>query len=128
MAINQNHLFEDLEGVKCAIVEKMATPERAGFLKSLLEYNGYKVIIAASPPPKPPPPPKPGAEPVAAPEPLPSAPETFTVGVTDVTFNPTNALFGRLLRTPEGRVVTVDYWHQKTNISRDDIPYFDKST
>ena len=35
MAINQNHLFEDLDGVKCAIVEKNATQSRIDFLKPL---------------------------------------------------------------------------------------------
>jgi hypothetical protein len=34
MAINQNHLFEDLDGVKCAIVEKNASKERVAFLKN----------------------------------------------------------------------------------------------
>ncbi|MEO5647704.1 MAG: hypothetical protein ABIQ56_05040, partial [Chitinophagaceae bacterium] len=52
MAINQNHLFEDLEGVKCAIVEKNATKERVDFLKEILGYNQYTVIVVASPPPK----------------------------------------------------------------------------
>ena len=33
MAINKNHEFEELDGVKCAIVEKETTPERAAFLK-----------------------------------------------------------------------------------------------
>ncbi len=126
MAINQNHLFEDLDGVKCSIVEKLVTPERVQFLKQLLELNGYTVLVVPSPPPKAAPPPKPGTEPVVAAEPVPPAAETFTVGVTDVTFNPTNALFGRLLRTHEGHVVTVDYWQQKSTISRDDIPYFSK--
>ena len=37
MAINQNHTFDDLDGVKCAIVEKNCKPERVEFLKKLLE-------------------------------------------------------------------------------------------
>ena len=52
MPINQNHLFEELNGVKCAIVEKNVSKERTGFLKSLLEYNKYTVVVVASPPPK----------------------------------------------------------------------------
>jgi hypothetical protein len=51
-------------------------------------------------------------------------PETYTVGVTDVTFNPINAIFGRLLRTPDGHVVTLAYWQQKESESRDEVPYF----
>lgn len=119
MAINQNHLFEDLDGVKCSIVEKMVTPERVAFLKQLLEFNGYAVVVVKSPPPK-------GA---TAPDPtapvVPSGPETFTVGVTDVRFNPTNAVFGRLLKTPDGHLVTRDFWQQKDTVSRDDIPYYE---
>jgi len=128
MAINKNHEFEDLDGVKCAIVEKNATKERVDFLKSLLEYNHYTVVVVASPAPKavPAKPVATGEEGVPAPTPPPSAPETFTVGVTDVMFNPTNAIFGRLLRTKNGHVVTLAYWQQKENVSHDEVPYFEK--
>jgi hypothetical protein len=134
MAINKNHEFEDLNGVKCAIVAKNASAERVAFLKSLLEYNGYTVVVVTSPPPKP--------APAAAPKPSPTAdattavpptaeaqapqlPETFTIGVTDVTINPTNAIFGRLLRTKDGHVVTLAYWNQQESTSRDEVPYFE---
>src|SRR6476661_4276371 len=103
MAINKNHEFGELNGVKCAIVEKNASAERIAFLKQLLEFNKYTVVVVVSPPPKPTPaatPKSPGAaeantQPVEAQVPPP--PETFTIGVTDVTFNSTNAIFGRLL-------------------------------
>ena len=39
--------------------------------------------------------------------------KTFTIGVTDVTFNPVNAIFGRMLHTPDGHVVTQAYWQVK---------------
>jgi hypothetical protein len=125
MAINKNHEFEDLDGVKCAIVEKNASPERVAFLKDLLEFNRYKVIVVPSPPPKAVPAPK-SVEGEASVEaaPAPSAPETFTIGVTDVTFNPTNAIFGRLLKTKDGHVVTLAYWQQEETTSSDNIPYF----
>ena len=42
MAINKNHEFEDLDSIKCAIVEKNASPERVAFLKKLLESNKYQ--------------------------------------------------------------------------------------
>ena len=45
MPINKNHEFEELDGVKCGIVEKNVTPERVAFLKVLLEYNGYTVMV-----------------------------------------------------------------------------------
>jgi hypothetical protein len=125
MAINKNHEFEDMDGVKCAVVEKNASKERVAFLKDLLEFNRYKVIVVPSPPPKATPAPKPveGEAPVEAPAP-PPAPETFTVGVTDVTFNATNAIFGRLLKTKDKHVVTLAYWQQEEATSNDHIPYF----
>jgi hypothetical protein len=124
MAINKNHEFEDLDGVKCAIVEKNATKERVAFLKQLLELNQYTVVVVASPPPKAAPAAAPPAEGTEA-APPPPAPETFTVGVTNLMFNPTNAVFGRLLKTSEGRVVTLAYWQQKETVAHDWVPYYD---
>ncbi len=135
MPINQNHLFDELNGIKCAIVEKNATKERVDFLKQILEYNHYTVIVVGSPPPKTVPvTPVPAAIPEASteaaiaipaapPQPLPE-PETFTVGVTDVTFNPINAIFGRLLKAPGGHTVTLAYWQQNDKEPQDDVPYF----
>jgi hypothetical protein len=112
MAINQNHLFEELNGVKCAVVEKNAGAERVSFLRKILEYNGYTVMVVPSPPPK---------VPVAEP-----GPETFTVGVTDVMFNPVNAIFGRLLKTPGGQVVGLAYWQGKSREEGEERPYFER--
>jgi hypothetical protein len=149
MAINQNHLFEELNGVKCAIVEKNVAGQRVDFLRRILEYNRFTVVVVPSPPPKA------AAAPAAAapatagartsaavpattvsaapvegsgainmPAPVP-APETFTVGVTDVMFNPVNAVFGRLLKTPGGQVVTLAYWQQQEKESDNEKPYFE---
>jgi len=144
MAINQNHLFEELNGVKCSIVEKNASKERVEFLKDLLEYNGYTVVVADTPAPK--------AAPVKAapvakpavtaeeteaapsapaaiaptPPPPPPAPTTFTIGVTHLMFNPTNAIFGRLLHTRDGHVVTLAYWNQKEEVAHDEVPYYER--
>jgi hypothetical protein len=125
MAINKNHEFEELEGVKCAIVEKNVSPERVVFLKKLLEYNKFKVVVVSSPPPK-------ASAAIiiegdaAQPEESPSSlVETFTVGVTDYTFNSVNAIFGRLLHTSDGHVVTLAFWQQKELTSHDEIPYFE---
>src|SRR5580765_3086935 len=132
MAINKNHEFEELNGVKCAIVEKNASAERVAFLKQLLEFNKYTVAVVASPPPK--------SAPAAIPKPpgavaaniqttmeaeLPPPPETFTIGVTNVTFNPTNAIFGRLLRTKDRHIVTLAYWNQQESSSHDEVPYYE---
>ncbi len=124
MAINKNHEFEELDGVKCGIVEKNAPPQRVEFLKHLLEFNRYTVVVAPTPPPKVPPA-KPLAEGETAPPPPPPPPATFTVGVTDYTFNPVNAIFGRMLRTPDGHIVTQAYWLQQEAVSNDEVPYYE---
>jgi hypothetical protein len=126
MAINKNHEFEELDGVKCSIAERNVSSGRAEFLKELLEWNGFTVVVAAAPPPKAAPKPAGTETPEAAAEPVVETPALFTVGVTHVAFNPTNALMGRLLRTKEGKIVTPEYWNQESSVSRDDIPYFEK--
>lgn len=126
MAINKNHEFEELDGVKCGIVEKNVSPERLAFLKALLELNGYTVISVPSPAPKAAPPPKVAeGETAPPPPPPPPAPSTFTVGVSDYTFNATNAIFGRMLKTKNGHVVTQAYWLQKEAESHDEVPYYE---
>ncbi|MEO6253529.1 MAG: hypothetical protein ABIO79_09500 [Ferruginibacter sp.] len=136
MAINKNHEFEELDGVKCGIVEKNVLPERIAFLKKILEYNKFTVVVVPSPPPKVAPVPiaigsvkavegEEAPAPVEATPPV-TAPETFTIGVNDYTFNTINAIFGRLLKTPDGHVVTLAYWEQKENVSHDEVPYYEK--
>ena len=135
MAINKNHEFEDLGTSKCAIVEKNASPKRVQFLKTLLEFNRYEVVVVDSPAPKAAP-----AAPVAAPVEgeapasapaapvapiVPPTPTTFTIGVTDLCFNATNAIFGRQLKTTDGHIVSLAYWQEKESVSNDELPYFD---
>lgn len=130
MAINKNHEFEELDGIKCGIVEKNVPPARVDFLKKILAFNKFTVVVVPSPPPKV------VAAPVvkvaeseeapASAEPAPvSSPETFTVGVTDYTFNTINAVFGRLLKTPDGHVITLAFWQQHETVSQDEIPYYE---
>lgn len=125
MAINKNHEVGELNGVKCAIAEKNVLEERAGFLKKLLEYNGFTVMVIPSPESKI------TAGAVIKDEAREASegqlPETFIVGVTDVTFNPVNAVFGRLLKTPDGHIVTLAYWRQEDNTSHDEIPYYEST-
>lgn len=101
--------------MKCAVVEKNVDPARVEFLSGILQYNGYTIVVVPSPPPKA------AATPGAEPDP---APATFTVGVTDVTFNAVNAVFGRLLKAPGGHIVTLAYWKQQENVPDDEKPYF----
>lgn len=125
MALNKNHEFEDLDGVKCGIVEKNVPAERVAFLKDLLEFNGYTVISVPSPAPKAAAPAAPKEGEAPAENPAPPPPSTFTVGVTDYTFNTTNAIFGRMLKTRNGHIVTLAYWQQKESESHDEVPYYE---
>ncbi|MBL7929972.1 MAG: hypothetical protein JNL47_10955 [Bacteroidia bacterium] len=124
MAINKNHEFEELDGIKCGIVERNITRQRADFLKSILEENGYTVVIAKAAPPKT----AKSAVTDAVMKPSENTeanvPELLTIGVTDVTFNPVNAIFGRLLHTHGNKVVTLSYWNQKETEPDDSEPYF----
>ena len=126
MAINTNHLLEELDGVRCIVVEKNLTPERVAFLKQLLEYNHLTVVVVPSAPAK-----------VAAPAlvtegeivtavPDIETPKTYTMGVTNMLYNPINAVFGRLLKTPDGHIVTPAFWQQKESVSHDEIPYYER--
>lgn len=119
MAINKNHPFEDIDGVRCSVVETGLTESRKDFLKSLLELNGFQTVVVAEAS-------KPAA-PVAegGDTPTEAPPATYKLAVTDPMFNSTNAIFGRLLRTRDGRTVTMAYWLQREQVSRDDVPYFD---
>ena len=121
MAINKNHEFEELDGVKCCIVERSIPADRAEFLRTLLQGNGYTVVVSAIMP-KTAAPALEGDDGASAPPPAPTA---FTVGVTDMAFNAINAIFGRFLRTKDGEVVTLAYWQQKSE-KAEDIPYFER--
>ena len=123
MGINKNHEFEELDGIKCCIVEKAISKERVAFLKPLLEGNGYTVVVSGIVPKAPTPAPLAEGE-IAPPPPSPAEPTQFTIGVTDMCFNTINAIFGRFLRTKEGKVVTLAYWQEKDE-KAEDVPYYE---
>ena len=131
MGLNKNHEVEEINGKRCAVVEKGISQERVEFLKNLLEFNQYNVEVAASAPPKekvvvvPALTEEVNIETTAAPIIEPVVPATYNIGVTDLMFNSINAIFGRLLKSRDGHVVTLAYWQQKENISDDEIPYYE---
>ena len=126
MAINKNHEFEELDGVKCCIVEKAVSMDRVNFIKPLLEGNGYTVVVSGIIPKAPVPAPVAEGE-TPAPLPPPIEPTQFTIGVTDMCYNTINAIFGRFLRTREGKVVTLAYWQQQDEQAQD-VSYFNFGT
>ena len=96
MPFSAKHLFGEIDGTKVTFVEKNVTEERKDFLVKLLEHNGFEVLVQED---------KRKKE---------EDPQTYTVGVTDLVFNPTIWVYDRKLRTLDGRIVSPDYWLQKS--------------
>jgi hypothetical protein len=95
MPLQAKHLVEEINGTRCTIVEKGAAAERVAFLKDLLEFNDFEVMVAEET--------KVNAE----------DPSGFTIGVTDLVFNPTIAVYELSLKAREGGKVSPAYWDQK---------------
>ncbi len=96
MAINNaKHIVAEIDGIRCTIVETGATLERAAFLSDLLEFNKLEVKEMR-------------AEPETEGEEA-----RYTIGVTDLLFNPVFAIYERQLKTREGGFVTPGYWNQE---------------
>jgi len=94
--LSGKHIEKEIDGVLYRIVEAGITDQnRIAFLTEILEGNGYEV--------------KSGEEPRKKEE----DPITFMVGVTDMTFNPVLAVYGRRLFTKDEHRITPDYWNQK---------------
>ncbi len=96
MGLGGKHLFGSIDDVRVTFVEKKVSEGRADFLKKLLEHNGFEVVIQEE---------KRTSE---------EEPQLYTVAVKDMVFNPTIWIYQRRLRTFDGRKVTPDYWHQRT--------------
>jgi hypothetical protein len=95
MALNNaKHIVGEIDGVRCSIIETGISTERAAFLRELLEYNNLDVkeLKEASE--------TPGAEP------------KYTIGVTDLKFNPVFAVYECSLKLRDGKYVTPGYWKQ----------------
>ena len=95
MTLKAKHIVEEIKGTRCTVVEKGASADRVDFLKNLLELNKYQVVIAD--------------EPVVE-----GSPALFTIGVTDLVFNPVIAVYEMALKTAEGKKVSPAYWNQYT--------------
>jgi len=96
MALAGKHTFGSIEDTRVTFIEKKIEEGRKNFLKELLEFNGFEVVIKEE---------KRKTE---------EDPQLYTVAVTDMTFNPTVWVFSRRLKTPDGHKVTQDYWNQIT--------------
>jgi hypothetical protein len=95
MSLNKGkHNVGEVDGVRCTIVETGISRERADFLKNLLTHNGFEVKIQ---------------EVITDP---PVDPQQYTLGVTDIVFNPVIAVYQKRLLRKDGKKVTPAYWNQ----------------
>ncbi len=107
MSLEGKHQFGAIGEQRVTFVEKNVTAERMEFLKRLLEHNGFEVITEEE---------KRKTE---------EDPQLYTVGVTDMVFNPTIYVFQRRLKTLDGKhIVNQDYWNQ---VSEDTHPQYWKN-
>ena len=91
MALNKGkHIVEEIDGVRCTIVESGISEARVAFLTELLSFNGFTV--------------KSGVD----------AKGGLVLGVTDILFNPVIAVYQRRLKTKTGHKVTPAYWLEES--------------
>jgi hypothetical protein len=96
MPFAAKHQFGDINGTRVSFVEKKIMEDRKNFLEKLLKYNGFEVLIQEE---------KRKTE---------EDPQLYSIGVTDMVFNPVIWVYDRRLLTHDNRKVTADYWFQKT--------------
>ncbi len=108
MSLEGKHQFGSIGEQRVTFVEKKIEEERLHFLKNLLEYNGFEVIVEE-------------LKRKTEEEPL-----LYNLGVTDMVFNPTVYVFQRRLKTLDGlHIVNQDYWNQ---VSADTKPQYWKNS
>ncbi len=95
---NAKHIITEIDGVRCTVVESGISQERLTFLRELLEVNKFTVKYKE--------------ELTEQPE----EPINYTIGVTDLTFNPVFAVYDRSLRTSDGQIVSPGIWNQETTV------------
>ena len=108
MGLEGKHQFGSIGDQRVTFVEKKISEDRMDFLKRLLEFNGFEVVIEEE---------KRKSE---------EEPQLYTVAVTDMVFNPTVWVFQRRLKTLDGKhIVNQEYWNQE---SEDTSPQYWKNS
>ena len=96
MALNNvKHIIAEIDGIRCTIIETGASLERVAFLTDLLSYNNLEVKDLKE------------TDEISGEE------AKYTIGVTDLIFNPVFAIYERQLKTKEGGFVTPGYWKEE---------------
>ncbi len=89
MAINPHHTIEEVNGVRCSVVEKNVPEDRMLFLKKVLEHNKLTCYTSRN------------------------EDGTFIIGVDNLLFNPVHSVYNKSMRTLEGKILMPSYWLQK---------------
>ncbi|MCF6240816.1 MAG: hypothetical protein L3J74_05660 [Bacteroidales bacterium] len=97
MSMPVKHDFGKIGEDLVTFVERGVNKERMNFLKDLLEFNGFDVIVQEVEPTEE------GAE------------KSYNIAVNDLVFNPVIWVYDRKLRTPDGHIVNEDYWMQRND-------------
>ena len=96
MAINNaKHIISEIDDVRCTIVESGVSLERAAFVTDLLAFNNLEV------------------KEMKEPSEIQSEEQKYTIGVTDLIFNPVFAIYEKQMKTREGGIVSPGYWRQE---------------
>jgi len=95
-SIKSKHIVEEVDGVRCTVIETGLSEKRLNFLKEILEFN--KLVTKVE-----------------------KVGDGFKLGVTDITFNLIIAMYDRSLKLKDGKSVNQEYWLQQTNVIK---PYY----
>jgi hypothetical protein len=119
MALNKGkHIVKEIDCVLCTVVETGISKDRMNFLKELLEYNKFEVKIEEE---------KEKVEAKAETEAMEDAKaktgSTYSIGITDLVFNPMIAVYEKSLRRPDGMEISPNYWNQQPETPG--LPYFE---
>ena len=99
MVLKAKHIVEEINGQRCTVVEKGIEKNRLDFLKDLLQFNKFEVVV----------------DEVAMTEE--STVQLYNIGVTDLVFNPVIAVYEMSMKNQKGQPVTAPYWNQETTDS-----------
>ena len=85
------HTVSEIEGVRCSLVESGVSDERMNYLKDILEASKLEVKSQKA------------------------EDGTYTIGVTNLLFNPMIAIYERSLKAKDGQIVSPAIWRQQTS-------------
>jgi len=97
--IKTKHIVEEVDGVRCTVVETGLNQKRLNFLKDILEFNKFVTKIEKEA----------------------NSQDAYKLGVTDISFNLIIAIYDRSLKLKDGKSVNQEYWLQQKTETK---PYY----